>query len=302
MSTVIGVCTFGGLAFTQLTIRSIRETVTKPYQLYVIVGKPGDNITIKWLKEQEIPHKIHDINLGFPAAVNDIYDFTWKENNFDNFVAIGNDVIAYPHAIDSLIEVADTTDYEWICSSQFDVRVLIKSFPDTKKFFLGNDLNFHHFKERPWEVFKKWSSEIKIGKSGLSDVHNLALFKKSVFEKIGYIDVNFYPAYYSDNDYVRRAVHAKTKSCNLGNSWYFHFWSRTVKQGAGGSTHKFFGQNKKFYIRKWGNDFGKELWDIPFNGNIYTLTKGIQLQPTINIQNREDEREIVKYWMKKGGR
>ena len=75
-----------------------------------------------------------------------------------------------------------------------------------------------------------------------------------------------------------------------------------MKQGAGGSTHKFFGQNKKFYIRKWGNDFGKEEFDIPFNGNIYTLTKGIQLQPTINIQSREDEREIIKYWMKKGGR
>jgi GT2 family glycosyltransferase len=302
MSTVIGVCTFGGLAFTQLTIRSIRETVTKPYQLYAVVGKPGDNITTKWLNEQGIPHSVHDINLGFPAAVNDIYDFAWKQNNFDNFIAIGNDVIAYPYAIDSLIEVADTTDYEWVCSSQFDVRTLCKDFPETKKFFHGNDLNFHHFEKRPWEVFKKWSSEIHIGKSGLSDVHNLALFKKSVFEKIGYIDVNFYPAYYSDNDYVRRAVHAKTKSCNLANSWYFHFWSRTIKQGTGGSTHRFFSQNKKFYIQKWGGDFAEEEFDTPFNGNIYTLTKDIQLQPTINIQSRKDEREIVKYWMRIGGR
>jgi GT2 family glycosyltransferase len=300
--TLIGVVTFGGLAFTQLTIKSIRETVTKPYKIFVVVGKPDDTFTTKWLEEEKIPYIKHDINLGFPASVNDIYDFAWKLNSFDNFVAIGNDVIAYPYAIDSLIEVADTTDFEWVCSSQFDVRNLCKDFPETRKFFLGDNYKFHNFTERPWEAFTKWSSEIKTSEAGLSDVHNLALFKKSVFERIGYIDVNFYPAYYEDNDYVRRAVHAGIKSCSLNNSWYFHFWSRTVKQGAGGSTHAFFKMNKKFYIKKWGGDFGEETFQIPFNGNVHVLDGNIELHPTINIQDRNNERDIVKYWMKKGGR
>jgi len=262
MSTLIGMVTFGNLDFTKLTVKGIRETVTEPYLIYAVVGKSDDIETQKWLSSENIPHVVHDKNYGFPYSVNDIYDFAWKQNNFDNLVMIGNDVIPYPYAIDSLIGAADTTDYDWICARQFDSRTLINLCPETRKYFDGPHLIFTDFSAEPWKVPAGYSEKMELDITPLSDVHNLALYKKSVADAIGYIDVNFYPAYYSDNDYVRRAIHANLKSCTINNAIYFHFWSRTIHQESGGSTNRYFQMNRNFYSMKWGGDFGHEKWTL----------------------------------------
>jgi GT2 family glycosyltransferase len=121
-----------------------------------------------------------------------------------------------------------------------------------------------------------------------------------VYDTIGYVDVNFYPAYYSDNDYARRGVNAGLApvACTLVNAYYFHFWSRTIHQGSGGSNSRFFNQNRQFYITKWGNDFGSEKFTIPFGGAEYRLTDNVILEPTINIRSRKDEKAIVNFWTK----
>jgi GT2 family glycosyltransferase len=296
MSTLISMVTFGNLRFTKLALRGIRETVTKPYSLFMIVGKPGDKDTEEFLTSEGIPHKSHTMNMGFPVSLNDIYDYAWKENNFDNLVTMGNVVIPYPYAIDSLIEVADTTDNEWLCAREWDVRALCKEYPELRAYFPGENYNFTRTEDRPWDVLKSYSKEISLDAGGLSDVHNLALFKKSVFDKIGYIDANFYPAYYEDNDYVRRAVHANLKSATVRNAIYFHFWSQTIKQEKGASDHEFFRSNREFYITKWNGDFGQEKWDVPFNGTPFELSMTIILQPSLCIDSRKDEKEIVYYW------
>ena len=302
MTTLIGLVTFGNLEFTKMAVRSIRETVLKyPYDIFCIVGKPGDRETAEWLESEGITYKKHDWNYGFPYSVNDIYDYAWKENDYAYLAIMGNDVIAYPYAIDSLIQIADTTDYEWVCSRQYDVKGLVNDYPQTRQYFNGPNLLFEDFSTRPWDVFKGYSEEVQIDeRTGLSDVHNLALFKKSVFDKVGYIDVNFYPAYYEDNDYVRRAILAGTKSCTANNSFYFHFWSRTIHQGSGGSNNYFFNLNRNFYIIKWGGDFGSEKYEIPFNNKSYTLAPGLTLPPTLYLKDRSQEKDIARVWSSKG--
>lgn len=302
MSTLIGIVTFGNLPFTKLTVRSIRETVVKyPYDIFCVVGKPEDQETKEWLEAEGIPHVVHDYNWGFPYSVNDIYDYAWKENDYANLVIIGNDVIPYPYAIDSLIHIAETTDYEWVCSKQYDVKGLVKDYPQTERYFRGTNLVFEDFESRPWEVFKGYSDQVVVDdRTGLSDVHNLALFKRSIFDKVGYIDVNFYPAYYEDNDYVRRAIRAGVKSCTADNSYYFHFWSRTIHQGSGGSNNRYFTLNRNFYIIKWGGDFGEEKYEVPFNGRKYTLAPGFELEPVLYLKDRSQEQDIARIWKSKG--
>lgn len=300
MSTLIGIVTFGNLEFTKLAVQGIRETVTKPYDIFIVVGKWEDTETKEWVKKEGIPHIVHELNMGFPASVNDIYDFAWKENDYDNLVIIGNDVIPYPYAIDSMIEVADTTDYEWVCAKQYDVKGLCKDYPQAKEFFKGDKYLFTDFNARPWELFEGYSEEVIADEgTGLSDVHNLALFTKSVFDKIGYIDVNFYPAYYEDNDYVRRAIRSGVKSCTVDNSYYFHFWSRTIHQGQGGSTNAYFNMNRNFYILKWGGDFMQETFEEPFNGGQWKLAPGLIMESEMNIQDRDLEKEIIRIWRSK---
>ena len=300
MSTLIGMVTFGNFEFTKLAIKEIKLTTKSPYDLFVVVGKPGDRETENWLKEEGIPHIVHDFNYGFPYSVNDIYDYAWKENDYDNLIIMGNDVVPYPYAIDSLIKVADTTDYDWICARQLDSKTLTKVWPETQPYFEGTLLKFTRFDTRPWDVPAGYSEEIELNGTPLSDVHNLALFKRTVFDKIGYIDVNFYPAYYEDNDYVKRALFTNLKSCTVKNAIYFHFWSRTIHQETGGSTSRYFNLNRNFYIIKWGGDFGKEKYEVPFDGKTYELAPGLILESVLYLKDRSQEKEIARTWKSKG--
>lgn len=301
MKNLIGMVTFGNIAFTQLAIQGIRETVKEPYDLFLIVGKPEDEATVGWLQREGIPHIAHDYNYGFPYSVNDIYDYAWKENNYDNLIILGNDVIPYPDAIDNMIILAGLTQYDWICGREYNVKALVRDKPETKAYFSGPNLVFNDFgTAEPWKKFDAPVKGIKAEKdAGLSDVHNLTLFKKKVFENVGYIDVSFYPAYYEDNDYVRRAILAGTTSCRSDGTFYFHFWSRTIHQETGGSNSRFFNLNRNYYIAKWGGDFGQEKFDIPFNGEPFSV-RDIPLCGDINIQTRENEKEIIREWRRKG--
>ncbi len=304
MENLVGIVTYGNLEFTKMAVRSVWETVTSPVDVFVVVGKPEDKVTPLWLQENNISYVKHDANYGFPFSVNDLYDYAWKDNDYRNLVIMGNDVVAYPYAIDSMIHVADTTDNSWVCAREYSVKSLCKEYPEAANYFnIGNNYKFTKYHTRPWEIAiedSKWiTPNIETNGAGLSDVHNLALFKREVFDEIGYIDVNFYPAYYEDNDYVRRAINAGvTKSCRVLNSLYFHFWSRTLHQGSGGSNTGYFHENRTFYMRKWGGDFGFEAFETPFNGQPYYLGD-VVLQPEFGIHSREDEFDIIDFWMNK---
>lgn len=278
--TLIGIVTFGNLDFTKLTVESIRKTSEHKLDFYLIVGKPGDVDTINWIESQgDIAYKVHDRNMGFPYSLNDIYDYAWKDNDYDNLIISGNDVIAYPHCVDSLINMADTTDYECISALQFDVKDLTTHYPDTNKYFDGSNKIFRDFTATPWEAFTGYSADLSIADMQLYDIQNMCLYKSSVFEKVGYTDVGFFPAYFVDNDYARRMVISGLKCCTLMNARFFHFWSRTIHQGSGGSNHEYFKNNERHYRRKWGGNFGHET-----------------LNPPIKISDRLMEEQIIDHW------
>lgn len=276
---LVGICTFGNKEFSRLAINSIKETSRHDLDFFVVVGKPGDQETIDWLVEEEIPHIVHETNRGFPSSINDIYDYAWIQNDYDYLILAGNDIVAYDYAVDSLINLARISDYEVISSNQVDVRSFLDRFPDNKKYFVGDKLVFKDFDSKCWEDFKDLTDILSISHMALLDIQNLCLYKKSVFDKIGYTDVAFYPAYYVDNDYARRIVLAGIKCCSLANSRFFHFWSRTIKQGNGGSTDHYFENNRAYYISKWGGEFGQE-----------TKT------PELKIDMRINELAIIDQW------
>lgn len=300
--TLIGIVSFGNLNFTRLTIEEIKKTTTKSIDFFIVVGKPGDWETIDYLVAQGIPHIVHNENYGFPYSLNDIYQKAFEHSEYNNLIIAGNDIVPYPGTIDAMIELADNSEYGWVSACQFDVKGLVKTYPETAKYFdIENNYAFVDFDARPWEVFKAYDKPKIAIRSGLSDIHNLALYKKAVYDTIGYVDVNFYPAYFSDNDYARRGVNANLAptSCTLANAYYFHFWSRTIHQGVGGSTHGQFRNNSTYYVTKWGGGFGKEKYIVPFNGIPYKLCEGVVLEPNLKIASREDEKKIIGYWRNK---
>lgn len=287
MKTLIGIVTFGNLPFTQLALRSLDETVCEPHKIMVIVGDPRDVETVRFLQQEGIEYLRHEENMGFPASINDLYDFGWQHHGFDNLIIMGNDVVAYPEAIDRMIRMARDAQYEWICASQFDSKSLVARYPQAARYFAGENMVFSDFAARPWELhwpahLAENGGRLRIEDDCIKDVRNLCLFKRSVFEKIGYADVNFWPGgYYEDNDYCTRARLAGIEACGLPGALYFHFWSRTIHQGDGKSANDFyFGRNGTYYRQKWGGSFGEET----------TVTA----RPPIH--DRIMEEHIIKHW------
>lgn len=316
--TLIGMVTFGNLEFTKLTINAIRETTLAPIEFFIVVAKPGDKETSVWLDSQKIgiahdigiPHLIHTRNYGFPFSINDIYDWAWKHWKFDNLILAGNDIVPYPGAIDAMIEQANTTDFEWIAASMFDVQSLLRMYPEQAQFFEGPEFAFRRFgTAAPWEIHNQavaaTSPGVETNPEGpslIKDVRNLCLFKRSVFTKLGYADVNFWPGgYFEDNDYARRAVNAGIKSCALSHAQYFHFWSRTIHQEQSRLENaslraRAFHRNEQFYRTKWGGPFGQETSAVPFGGRYHRLSPEINLEGAVKIVDRELESLIVDYW------
>ncbi len=298
--TLVGIVTFGLSQFTREAIHSVKDTVKNSYDIFAVVGKPNDSATVALLNNENVPFTVHNQNMGFPASLNDIYDYAWQENEYDYLVIMGNDVIAYPYAIDRLIDEADRSDFVWIGATQYPIQSLIKDFPECKQFFATHRYTITDFSHKCWKKFKGYNREPGKVLNQRSDVHNLCLYKKDVFDAIGYIDVNFFPAYFEDNDYATRGKRAALKMCKITNSYYFHFWSRTLHQGSGGSTGKFFGLNSRFYQKKWGGAVNKETYSLPFNGKLHPLAGNIKLPASINIQSRNDELAIINYWSRLG--
>jgi GT2 family glycosyltransferase len=282
-TTLFAFVTFGNCEFSQLCVKSVRETTKTPIDIFTIVGKPNDFKTLDWLKtEPEIKFKVHDQNYGFPYCLNDIFDYAWKENNYDYLIIAGNDIVAYPNAIESLIELADETEYECINALQYDVRNLVEDYPEVSRYFHGSKKLFYDFNESPWMQFREYDKPQEILDMQLLDIQNLCLYKKSSFDKIGYTDVNFYPAYFVDNDYARRMAEYPIKSCTLANARFFHFWSRVINQGTDGSTSRYFENNRDYYKSKWGGNFAEETIKAP-----------------LLIDTRDDEISKIEYWRNK---
>jgi GT2 family glycosyltransferase len=325
MKTLIGMVTFGNLPFTQLAINEIRRTTKSDYRLFVVIGKPDDNATREWLLEQDIDFTLHEQNLGFPASLNDIYDMAFNPGattdiqgkqdkyggDYDNVIYVGNDVIVYPGAIDAMIAEAARGEYDWICASEYNVQSLCRDYAAARPCFREPNFQFKDFAARPWDLHlhqvpgfdpggaTRLVEPAWVQHNCRKDVRNLALFTRRSFEVLGYADVNFWPGgYFEDNDYGRRGDLADVKACGLAHACYFHFWSRTIHQGAGTASAQF-GRNSHFYQTKWGGPVGGEKFSLPFAGNPHYAPPGMPLSLGLKICDRGAELELVRHWMAK---
>jgi len=296
MNVVIGVPTYGNIKFTRLTIEHIIRTAgSLDYDLAIVIGKEDDRETLEYCNRNGIQAILHTYNKGLPASINDLYDYTFKLKKRDALIVVGNDVLPYWNSLERLVEVASTTEYGWVSGDCILAETLMEEVPACKSYFGGGErgVNFLANDLYEWlDDYKPDSNSAIVDTTHykiIGDTHNMCLFTKDIFESVGYIDVNFFPAYFEDNDYARRAILLGNKICNVKNAKYFHFWSRTVHQGnMKGTNDKFFPLNKEYYFDKWGGEPGDELYDTPFNDTI-----------PLKISDRVNEKNIIKEWSEK---
>jgi len=297
--TLIGISSFGGLPFLEITLREIQRTVkSNNVALFVIVAKPQDWEMQKFLEVRGIPYLGETENRGFPSNINEMYDRAFVHGDFDNLIICGNDVVPMEGAIDAMIKTADETDWEMVCGSEFNSRFLVNNYEEAKQYFHGENLVFTDFLARPWELHKE--RRYGIEPHARKDIRNLTLFKRSAFEKVGYADVNFYNnGYWEDNDACRRADLLEVSACGLAEGCFFHFTSRTIHQSVNRDHGTYSARNHAFFREKWGGEAGHEAYALPFHGDPYELSPGLVLRPELKIGSREQESQIISFWASK---
>jgi len=90
----------------------------------------------------------------------------------------------------------------------------------------------------------------------------------SLFEKVGYFDEMFWPAYFEDNDFHRRMKLAGAAEA-IAPCGYDHLNSGTMKKYTKDELelhHQRFRECQSYFVRKWGGLPGAERFTVPFDG------------------------------------
>ena len=299
MKPLIGVVTFGNIKYTKMCIQSILDSCD--IDIFSVIGKPDDQETEQYFNSlaYRLNYIKHSKNKGFPESINDIYDYAFIDNDYDCVIIVGNDVLVYDDTFNKLFNYYP--EYDWISATEVSVNALFNQFPHTRHYFTDDEKRIFVMPEFNEWKYIELNQELKLYDLNkfniVGDSHNCCLFSKRLFEKVGYIDSAFYPAYFEDNDYARRCQLLNIPMLRISNAYYFHFWSRTVHEVAEKKKHdKFFRANKEYYINKWGGEPGSEKYTIPFNSQDFTFGSTI-IPKTLKISERNPKivEEFIDY-------
>ena len=285
MQLTIGMVCYNALKYTKLSIKSF-EQVKTPYQLFVVDGGSTDG-TREWLDENKIPNIKHDKNYGGPYAANDIFDHAFK-NDGDQLLMVGNDTMTYPGAVDEMVRVMNESGADWVWANEMRVSDFIGLYPQYKK---SNLFDEHYCLQKDYfadyTIFKPPDDKYYYRFRPVRDYRNFCLINKSLFDKIGYADVSYWPSgYWEDNDYCRRAYLSNARAVKAEGAWFFHFWSRAAFET---DIKDIYGQQLKssatYYFKKWGGNVSDERFQIPF------------MEMPLKIDSREYEKDIVEFML-----
>jgi GT2 family glycosyltransferase len=99
----------------------------------------------------------------------------------------------------------------------------------------------------------------------------LAAINPIALETIGYFDENFFPIYWEDVDWYRRAALAGLQMYVEPCTSIIHMGSRSLNHVPPYQHHDTFHANRAYYARKWGGEAGSETYTIPFNDSAFGL-------------------------------
>lgn len=314
MKLFVGMVTFGNLKYTrhawaalEREIPGLRERETPSL---LVVGDPYDSQTARWAAAQGIPTVKHERNWGFAVSVNDIldaYQQTHETAPADAqpwLLLVGNDVVVLPGAIAALIAAAEAGGVDHVIGRQMTSWDLVRRQPALRRWFF--DTSELPLREGvPDDEIAQLQAPPASGGRMLplettGELQNLYLASPQAAMAIGYLDPNFFPAYFGDNDVVRRAA---VQGLRLGmalDAWYLHFLSRARFEAVGVNvTDRYFQLNSRYYTSKWGGPPGAELHRRPFAGAAFEFGDGRLLDNGAFIGGRMAEpieKEAVEYW------
>ncbi len=210
---------WNGINFTQPCIQSIRRnTDYKPFEIIVVDNgsREQEARELQQMKENGLIDKLilNKSNNGFSGANNQ----GLRVAKGDYFILLNNDTIVKKGWLHELVEAAESDE---------SIGIVQPDLPEAEG------------KQQPYSG--GFIDDSGTGRFILKEKHNAVqqieqaggaafFFKKSLFEKIGFLDEGFNPIYFEESDYCARARRAGAKCVFAPKSVVIHFGSKITKK------------------------------------------------------------------------
>ena len=223
MKLYVVIVTLNCLAYTHKTLGSFKTNLSHNFIIVDNASTDRTNMLLDALSK--FSNQIHIRNktrVSLSQAWNQGLKKALEDTEFKYAYVINNDVVFEPFCVDRLIQFVESHI----------------------EYGLVSGLNTRDFGKQ----------EGKIGEGGID--FSAFLVTKECLDKVGFFDENFVGAYYEDNDYHHRVYGAGLKSCVVCDVGFFHYGSRTIKEGLNPMELKQsqanFERNKAYFKQKWG--------------------------------------------------
>lgn len=244
--TSIIVLSYNTQKYLQLCLESIRSfTETGTYEIIVVENGSRDG-SAKWLKTQkDIIAIYNEENQGFPKGCNQGLEIATG----DDLLLLNSDTIVTQNWLQNLRQalysspqigaVGCVTNF---CSNRQQIAVPYKNIDELQTFAAAyNQVNSAAWEQRAFLVGFCY------------------LFKREVYEKIGFLDEQFSPGNYEDDDYSLRILQAGYDLLLCRDTFIHHFGHASFipekdPQAAREMTEKFnamLGRNSLLFRAKW---------------------------------------------------
>lgn len=249
--TSIIILNYNTCEYIKMCIDSIRRyTQDEPYEIIVVDNGSKDS-SVLWLKAQtDIRCIFNEKNEGFPKGCNQGLEIA----SGSELLLLNSDTIVTPHwlknmklALYSRPEVGAVGCMTNFCSNFQEVKAPYKGIDELFTFAEG----FNQSNPRLWE-------------RRLRLVGFCYLFKRGVFNKIGYLDERFSPGNYEDDDYSFRIWQAGYELLLCKDTFIHHFGSGSFVRALSPEEEKQKREKYQKLLKRNANLF-LQKWKVPWN-------------------------------------
>lgn len=283
--TSIVIPTYNQLALVKQCIETIKWNTPEPHEIIVVDNASTDG-TGAYLQKigSEVRYRVMDKNYGFAGAINAGLMMAKGRT----IVLLNNDTIVTANWLSNMLRCLNSDDgigmvgpiTNYISGIQ-QVKVPYVSLSDMPKFARLNN--------RPNP--SRWLQTDQL-------IGFCLLFRRELFEEVGYFDEGFEIGNFEDNDYSVRVRLLGKKLMIAQDSFIHHIGSVSIK-AVGDRMVKVNNRNEQYFTRKWPNL--TELLDLL---NAHSSTRALP----VSTASLYPERIVVRgigadyYWIEGGKR
>jgi|WetSurMetagenome_2_1015567.scaffolds.fasta_scaffold02216_10 GT2 family glycosyltransferase/ubiquinone/menaquinone biosynthesis C-methylase UbiE len=241
---------YNNLLYTKEFMHSVTANTTMEYEIIFIDNASIDK-TIEYLKSvstsnQNVKVIFNEINLGFPAAVNQGIQIAKGKY----IVIANNDIVCTDGWLERLIEVAES-----------DGRIGIVGPISNEVSGVQKDKEANYKTIDEMHVYA--ASVKEKNRNSVMQFPRVAflctLIKREVINIIGGLDERFTPGNYEDDDYCLRAQLAGFKTVIAQDVFIHHYGSKSFKAEGEKKYAERLKINHQIFVNKWGAD-PDEIW------------------------------------------